>query len=278
MKKVAFSLTCFLIGFQLMSQSSKDILPSAGWQEGWEANDVLFYEGDDLFFLINGAADLYMEFGFSDVAAVDYIHPEKGRLYVEVYRMDSDSAAFGAFSMNKGNTFLKIEPSPWIIFENKFMSIWKSNYYITISGVDFAEKGMRMDYFILMANIIEGIDSYGTPPSLFKELYYEKPTQHFTYILGPLALNNIYSLGFQDVFNVNQAVMLEYDDYKIITFEYESTNDSKEAFNSVMSFMESSNRFSDFKILTNNTFSAKDHRGLNLLTEITGSRIKLSIN
>ena len=273
MKALVLLILSALLALHANSQTAKDILPASGWQEGWEREDVLFYEGDDLFFLINGGADLYMEFGFLNVAAAEYNHPEKGRFYIEVYRMESDSAAFGAFSVARGGALVKIEPEPWFIYGDKFMHIWQAEYYITISGAALKAKGFSIDYLLMMADLTERIETSGKLPLLFSELYNSSNVDNFAYLMGPLALTNIYSFGFQDIFRVNEAVMLDKGSEKEITFQYSSEDKATEVFEGVNEFMKDSGRFEAYASRSDLRFSATGRRGEAVSGQLSGSRI-----
>ncbi len=275
--RITSFLILFFTVFSLISQTSEDILPDAEWQQGWKKGDVQFYKGDDLFFLINGGADLYMEYGFVDVAAVDYIHSVYGKLYVEVYKMENAKAAFGIFSMSKANSIVKISPSPWIIVSDKFLHIWKADYYITISGAGFNKSGLSSEYFMLMSCIVDRIKEESIIPEIFSNYYSGECVDDFAFIMGPLALNNIYSFGFQDIFNIENAVMIEKAGTKTIVFEYSSKQNCQEKYANVSDFMSKSSRFSSYSSEDHTLFSVKDRNNNILIISLKENRIIVEI-
>lgn len=276
-RKIALFVICVSYMTVGLAQTAEDILPDNGWQDDWEKQNFRAYEGDDLFFLINGGADLYMEFGFSDVAAADYVHPEKGSLYVEVYKMNNDSAAFGVFSMNRGQDIIRIEPSPWIIFNNNFMHIWKAEYYITISGSGLKKKGLRMDYFYLLSAMIENISSDGHLPALYSEFEDEISKSSFSYIKGNIALSNIYSFGFKDVFRINEALLIEEGNTKKIIFQYRTEAEALEIFREVTEFVKESDRFGHFSQRETGLFSATDRNERPVIATLNNDKIIIEI-
>jgi hypothetical protein len=276
MNRIVFLLVMFF-SFGLNAQTAKEILINASLPDDWKIDNLQSYEGDDLFFLINGGADLYFEYGFLDVAAADFKHPSLGKFYAEVYRMENDSAAFGVFSLGKGHALIKIEPSPWINYGNKFMHVWKSNYYITISGADFKAEGLTMEYVNLMIAFTDKINSHGNTPLLFDEFYATKRTDDFAYVLGYLALNNVYSFGFQDIFDVNEAVMIDYTDYKVLIFQYNTEDVANKTYGKVTESIKTSNRFMNFSSEDDNLFSVTDRNDKVLILSVNGSRIEVRI-
>jgi hypothetical protein len=69
MKKIFIFISVF-VSIQLLAQKETltDLLPSINELEGFELkSEPEYYQGDDLFYLINGGADIYLEYGFKDV-------------------------------------------------------------------------------------------------------------------------------------------------------------------------------------------------------------------
>ena len=80
------SLTTFIIILSIISvinakgdASSLSIyLPGVEELDGWAPSGKAQYvEGDDLFLLINGGAEVYHEYGFKQAAALGYKSPEQ---------------------------------------------------------------------------------------------------------------------------------------------------------------------------------------------------------
>lgn len=252
-------LFAWVLSFGVKSQTAQEVIPGPGWQEGWEASyEVMSYEGDDLFFLINGGADLYMEYGFVDVAAVELSHPEKGNLYIELYRMDSDSAAFGIFSLRRGDISIEIYPAPWAAYGDDVLHVWNGNFYMMVSGGQM--KTATLETFTkLVAYLSEKVPAENELPGVARKLSRPKGG-HYAYLMGPLALNNIYSFGPENVFQIREAIVLFGENQKELIFYYESEALTEEVFAGVLSYMENARRFSDFQG-DMNSFLALDRRG-----------------
>ncbi len=263
------------IAFSSKGQTAQEVIPGPEWQEGWAASyEVMSYEGDDLFFLINGGADLYMEYGFADVAAVELSHPEKGNLYIELYRMDSDSAAFGIFSLRKGDISVKIYPAPWAAYGDDVLHVWNGNFYMMVSGGQM--KTATLETFTkLVAYLADKVPAENELPAVARQLP-DSESSHYAYLMGPLALNNIYSFGPGDVFHTREAVVLFEENQKHLNFYYESEPLAKEVFAGVRAYMENSGRFNDFQG-DQRSFHAVDRRGNRLLGKSGEKMIQVTV-
>jgi len=80
---------------------SKTLLPETETIPNWNMKDSIeTYGGDDLFYYINGGADLYLEYGFEEVSTAKYLNYTGNNIHIDVYQMTDDAAAYGIFSIN----------------------------------------------------------------------------------------------------------------------------------------------------------------------------------
>jgi hypothetical protein len=123
-----------LIQFTLnsYSQFSGDI-PSIGKEDlpGAEFSSTRTFKGESLYGYIDGGADLYIEYGFSD-AVVTGFELGKRKIKIEIYRMDDPEAAYGIFSVSRFRC--RNRPDFTVCTcQNKYqLQICKGNYYISI--------------------------------------------------------------------------------------------------------------------------------------------------
>lgn len=258
------------------AQSARELIPAEGWLPQWTASyDVIAYQGDDLFFLINGGADLYMEYGFADVAAVELKHPDLGALYVEVYRMDSDSAAAGIFSLRKGNLQVEAGAALWRAFAADAMHLWRGNFYVSASGNGLKEDKRQEVFDALTAHFLNQTTSGHKLPLMLKHLP-DPGSTRFSYIMGPLALGNIYSFGPGNLFQISEGVVAEQDDHRLFVFHYPNAQKVADVFAQVLQFMQTTNRFSNFSELRQG-FSVTDRNGNVLQGSLSENLIRLSL-
>jgi hypothetical protein len=69
---------------------------------GWTVTvDTVFYTPDNLYDLIDGAADVYLSYGFEKVYLADYGSGDGTEVRVELYRHNSTVNAFGIYSQER---------------------------------------------------------------------------------------------------------------------------------------------------------------------------------
>lgn len=274
---VAIQLTILFFSVSaLQGQTAASVLPGAGFLPGWEASyDAVAYEGDDLFFLINGGADLYMEYGFADVAAVELKHPDKGSVYMELYRMDSDSAAFGIFSLRKGGLSVEVNPGPWVVYGEDFLHLWQGPFYMSVSGGRL-EKSARLQVFLsLIGHLTEKVPAENRLPWLYEE-YRQAEANSAAYLMGPLALSNIYSFGHENPFRVSEGLVLERDADREIILAYADASTASDIFSGVLHFFTDNARFPQFEG-SGRSFAAVDRQGKLIEATLSGNKILLAI-
>ncbi len=89
------------------------------------------FNGTSLFGYIDGGAELYLEYGFSQ-AVVTEIEYMGGNYKTEIYRMNGPEEAFGIFSVSKYRC-AGILPVSYITCQNKYqLQICRGSYYISI--------------------------------------------------------------------------------------------------------------------------------------------------
>ncbi len=257
-------LTFSLFSFPV-SASDYDInrlLPDENEVEGWNPSGAPEnYEGDDLFFLINGGADLYYEYGFREVVAEHYIDSENNMIRVEIYRMTDPGAAYGVYSVSAS-----ADADVYMIgykgeITDYHIRFFKDDYYVLVSALDRGENidsGMKS-----IAGYIDGqIPEKGAKPSIVNYL----PDENFIsarYVRGNLGLINVYYFSHEDIFGYSEAVTADYGDFKLIIMAYESEEKSRNLIGRAGERMKEMDRFSGYQE-HDTGFSIKDNQDNNL--------------
>jgi hypothetical protein len=97
-------LSCIAVGAQENPDSLLTaLLPQEGDMPAWRQTFApRFFGEDDLFEYIDGAADLYLQYGFRRVLTTDYaVGPDSNSVTVEIYAMKSPLHAFGIFAAER---------------------------------------------------------------------------------------------------------------------------------------------------------------------------------
>lgn len=81
------------------------LLPSSDEVRPWEPDaPAQFAEGQELFALINGGAEIFLRHGFERIVAQTYSHVGGRHIQVEIYRMESADGATEVFLRRTGAT------------------------------------------------------------------------------------------------------------------------------------------------------------------------------
>ncbi|MBE9481475.1 MAG: hypothetical protein IMY69_07255, partial [Bacteroidetes bacterium] len=205
---ICLTLFLFIQGF---SQTKNEYYYLNGIDKSgeWKLNDtVKTFQGDELFYLINGGAELYIEYGFIEVAAAEYIKNDTNSIYIEIYKMKNNNAAFGIYTLSRvGGEILEIGNQANLY--NYYVLLWKGNYFVTISSSD--KNAKISGTLINFAKAIEfKIEAKGTIPEIIELLPHENLNQTtIKYMLGNIALNNIYFFDYKDIFDIAEGVVCD---------------------------------------------------------------------
>jgi hypothetical protein len=231
------------------SQSQTDLTvycPDSGEVGEWFAEyEPRIASGNDLFLLINGGADIYLEYGFEKAIFHSYKLPEGGAINLEMYQMKTPASAYGIYTFKSGDTgeHLDVGHDGWM--EDYFLNFWKGDILVTLIALDTDEEtlnGIRD-----LARSIDGkIKRKGTLPELVNRLpeYGLKPNGT-TYLRGNLALFNQYLFDSRNVFGFAEGVKGSYTEYDLFLFTYNSPEEAKEWYKSAMDLLSKNGLFKD---------------------------------
>jgi len=169
-----------------------DLAPAAGEVEAWApVAEAQVFEGDDLFELINGGAEIYHEFGFRRALAQDFTGPEQRLIALEVFEMKDTAAAYGTYSFKISGSGRPLELGDEAMLEDYYLNLRRGPYVVTLTGMNDDEITMQGITRIAGA-IAENIQIDGEVPAVVAELAAGdgKPERVY-YLRGELALANV---------------------------------------------------------------------------------------
>ena len=137
LKIVTFIL--FLAAVPLFGQSP--LFPQI---QGWSASvDKEVYDANNLWDIIDGAADLYLEYGFVDLHTARYVNADSAEVKVEVYTHNSPLNAFGMYSQERdpGYNFINIGTQGYL--QQGVLNFLDGVYYIKLSTYQKGSKGQE---------------------------------------------------------------------------------------------------------------------------------------
>jgi len=260
-------------GEQAKTPAVLALLPAAGEVAGWLPEDEPEYAaGEDLFYLINGGAAIYREYGFNEAVYQTYVTGDGRSINLEIYAMEAPASAYGIYSFKTGKDGEPVESVPRSWLESYYLNFWKGNYQVTVVGLD-GEETTRQS-LIDFAAVIEGkIESESPTPRIVELFPHEGLLPNgVTYLKGNLALFNQYLFDRTNVFGVGEGAIAEYEDHSVFVFEYAHQEASKKWFASARDFLEQSERFANFTDMENE-FEIEDAVGHTLTVTAHGRYI-----
>ncbi|HUU51681.1 MAG TPA: DUF6599 family protein [Candidatus Heimdallarchaeota archaeon] len=212
-------------------------MPTASEIDNWERNlDFEEYKGEDLFFYINGGAEIYHEYGFERVIVQDYQNRNGRSASLEVYKMSSPDSAYGMYTFKSSGKGQELTVGHGCKLQDYYLNFWKGQYLVTITGFD-AEKE-TIDGLKSIANVVDKkiqTQANAEMPVIHSRLPQEDlDAQSVKYFKGNLGLVNSYPFANTDIFKIQEGIKGTYSNgYDIYILEYKDAEASQMAFDSV---------------------------------------------
>ncbi len=196
-----------------MGKMNQEIsLPSevGGWK--WDGKEMK-YDSKTLFKYIDGAAELYLAYGFQNLTARRFEKSNQPPLTVELYEMDSSEDAYGVFSFERQDETVGIGQGSE--FGGGLLRFWKGKYFISIYGEG---EGAEVESGILETGriVANSISATGQEPKLVGFI----PGKDFglvdksvRYLKSHVLLNQRFFIAHQNILNLNrktEAVLAQY--------------------------------------------------------------------
>ena len=203
-----------------------DYFPQAVELQEWEpAGTPQHVVGDDLFLLINGAAEIYHEYGFKQAITQGFKHKNQPSIgfNLEIYEMQNPAAAYGVYTFKTGDSGKPLNVGHEGLLEDYYINFWKGNFVVTVIGFD--SKKETLAGIIKAAKLVSAkIKVTGQKPKLLRLLpkgdKYQLKPNGITYLKGNLALFNQYEFDSKDIFGLKEGVVANYRDFRFFVFRY----------------------------------------------------------
>jgi len=217
------------------------------WKPVGEAQTA---EGEDLFLLINGGAEIYYEYGFLRAAIRSYKSDSGLSLNIEIYEMEDPSSAYGVFSFKTGRNGQEVDIGSDSALEDYYLNFWKNRFVITLIGFDDSQS-TREALIGFARRIEQKIPDGDERPLLLNHL----PTPadedaRIVYLEGNLALYNQYEFATENIFRIQKGAVGFYKDLIVFLFEYSSPSDAYHWFENACTHLKESQRFHGFEMST----------------------------
>lgn len=187
------------------------------------------YNGDDLFYLINGGADVYLENGFKSVISRYYSNSAGNRIKAEIYEMTDSEAAYGIFSLFDTNSPL-LQIGDASSATNTYIRFYKSRFLVLVSSE--IDNNDQQQGTVSIARFIESnLPSEGKKPQLLSMLLLVNSEFGYPkYFRGSLGFSNVYSFGSQIVSDFSEGVYMTYGCYSVTVLTYKNEVELQSSF------------------------------------------------
>jgi len=253
-------LVLIIFSLGIKAQEIRELLPSIEELPGWQINqEPQVYSGEELFELIDGGADIYLEYGFSKVVSVQYTDPSQNNILVEIYEMNNDWSAYGIFSLTQQMVIWTRSYGNLSAVSDDYISFWKGKYYVNLSWS--SRQHIEEPLLAKVAGLIgDRIADQGEIPILITNFQADIPDVKLIYLKGNLALSNFYYFDYKDIFWLQQGVAWTSGTYHTIIIKYDNPDMAVTRLADSKSCISVNKRFSD---VTNTFqgFSCKDNKG-----------------
>jgi len=148
-----------------------------------------FYVGEELWGLINGGADLYLEYGLDRTLLQEVIYEEKS-FRIELYGMTNVGAAFGIFSINKFNCDITGSLVKYICITPYQLQAAVGKFYLSISNQSGDREAQKysLRLFEKLLSKIELKNFF--VPEYFQQPQFEQYQNQIKLMKGKLGLQN----------------------------------------------------------------------------------------
>ncbi|MGO8988170.1 MAG: DUF6599 family protein [bacterium] len=221
--------------------SRKIFLPSetGGWK--WDGKEMR-YNSKTLFSYMDGAAELYLAYGFQNLTVRRFEKSNQPPILLELYEMASSEDAYGLFSFEHQDEPVGIGQGSE--FGGGLLRFWKDKYFVSIyaegEGADVESGILKMGR--AAANSIPGL---GPEPKLVGYIQgtdLGRVDKSVRYLKSHVLLNQRFFIAQQNILNLSrktEVVLAQYLQNKqkthLLLIRYP---DLKEAANAYQSFMD----------------------------------------
>ena len=216
----------------------KGIMEAAGWK--WDEKEME-YNSKSLFDYMDGAAELYLVYGFQRLTVRKFEKPSQPPITLELYEMASSEDAYGLFSFDRQDEAAGIGQGSE--FGGGLLRFWKGKYFASI----YADgEGAEVESAILAMGraTAELIQETGPEPKLVDLI----PGKDFglvdrsaRYLKSHVLLNQRFFIAHQNILNLSrrtEAVLAQYSREKqktnLLLIRYPGVKEARDAYQSFM--------------------------------------------
>jgi hypothetical protein len=202
--------------------------------DGWAASTERTFNDSTLYSYIDGAAELYLSFGFTKVYNRIYSRAEQPDIIVDIFYMNSSYDAYGVFTHTVGKT--EKEFGVQSQHTQGAIVFWKANYYVSIFANPETEESKTV-MIKLAKGIGFSIQGESKLPDVLNCLpEKEMDKESVRYFKHYIWLNSYYNISRENILNISQnthAALAKYGTGKqknvLLVIQYPSEEEARTA-------------------------------------------------
>lgn len=188
---------------------SRDIFPSI---KGWQSHkDDMVYTSENLFDLIDGAAEVFQSYGFVNLHVTEYQKEGGQPVRVELYRHNSPLNTFGIYGAERQPTYSFVDIGSQGYIEDGVLNFFIGVYYVKISTDEPKESG-RQAMTLIAYSISDFLRQQKGFPDVLKLFPAKNKTANAEgYIsenfLGYKCLHSAYTAAYEDTAKIQLFII-----------------------------------------------------------------------
>ena len=204
-----FCLCFFTSEYVLAASGIMKLLPVSSTTGTWKLESKHSYTPDDLYNYINGAADLFISYGFVELGGGNYSYGTDGQgtVVVDIYDMGKKLHAFGVFQSKRDPEVPVLDIGAGAIGNETYIFFYKDRFYVEIQVFSPGKK--ESSAALTMAREVAGkIRGDSSPPAELGYLPEVDQVMGSThYITGGILGHGFLDRGLLSDYRVNGEVV-----------------------------------------------------------------------
>ncbi|MCX6169422.1 MAG: hypothetical protein NTX65_08780 [Ignavibacteriales bacterium] len=175
-----------------------------------------YYDGNALWGLIDGGADIYLEYGFAKLLFQE-VEWKGIKFRVETYRMNNEEAAFGIFSVSRFKCALSDTLAKYICITPYQVQAAVGKFYISIANDKGNKEAQNLTISLFKNVLAKTKEAAFELPAIFHKKSFDSYKNQMKFMKGKLGLQN----GFPNWLDLFE----DYSNYEIYLLPIENKKD-----------------------------------------------------
>lgn len=179
---IVIPVLCFLLVQVLSAKPAQDITSYFPDIEGFEkAGRIQLWYPENLKDAIDGAADIYLDYGFVEMASLKYDKADGQSITIEIFQHENPDYGFGIYSQERNGTLIQnfIDVGAQGYYITGILNFFKGCYYVKIRGNGLKDEEVLLtDVARRIAGMLPGKNSfpaiYDDFPVVYRRAYSER--------------------------------------------------------------------------------------------------------